>query len=81
MHGNLWEWCADPWHHSYIGVPQSSYMLYTEGSIRYRVARGSSWHEPHDLCRSATRLRMRPDEGNEMFGFCGIDAQQPASSG
>ncbi|OAD22617.1 serine/threonine protein kinase, partial [Candidatus Thiomargarita nelsonii] len=21
MHGNLWEWCADPWHHNYQGAP------------------------------------------------------------
>jgi formylglycine-generating enzyme required for sulfatase activity len=21
MHGNVWEWCQDPWHKNYIGAP------------------------------------------------------------
>ena len=32
MHGNVWEWCLDIWHESYIGAPND----------------GTVWHEGKD---------------------------------
>jgi formylglycine-generating enzyme required for sulfatase activity len=69
MHGNLWEWCADPWHDRYDGAPADGRVWDEGGSDRYRVARGGSWHETPDLCRSAGRLKLPYDEGDEMIGL------------
>ena len=34
-----------------------------------RVARGCSWHEPPEICRSATRLKASPAYGDDLIGF------------
>jgi formylglycine-generating enzyme required for sulfatase activity len=69
MHGNLWEWCADPWHENYRGAPGDFHVWKAGGNDRYRVLRGGSWHETPDLCRSAVRLKLEAGEGDEMVGF------------
>jgi formylglycine-generating enzyme required for sulfatase activity len=55
MHGNVWEWCADPWQ--------------PDGDPAFGVVRGGSWHDPPDLCRSAARLRVRRVEGDDWIGL------------
>jgi formylglycine-generating enzyme required for sulfatase activity len=36
MHGNVWEWCLDGWHHGYEGAP-------TDGSAEGAPQDGSAW--------------------------------------
>ncbi len=69
MHGNLWEWCGDPWHENYEGAPENGRVWDERGNDRCRMVRGGSWHETPDLCRSAARLKLPADEGDEMVGF------------
>lgn len=74
MHGNLWEWCADNWLDDYSSSPRDS-SCYQDRDSRYRVMRGGSWHEPAELCRSASRLRVLQSDADEVMGFrvvCGV---------
>lgn len=67
MHGNLWEWCADNWLDDYSSAPRDS-SAYRSKESHFRVARGGSWHELPELCRSAARLRFLQSEGDEFIG-------------
>jgi formylglycine-generating enzyme required for sulfatase activity len=68
MHGNLWEWCADNWLEDYTSSPRDG-SSYQNKDSHDRVARGGSWHEPPELCRSAARLRVSQSDADEFMGF------------
>ncbi len=68
MHGDLWEWCADNWLDDYTSSPRDR-SPYQHKDNRYGVARGGSWHEPPELCRSAARLRVLQSDADEFMGF------------
>jgi formylglycine-generating enzyme required for sulfatase activity len=68
MHGNLWEWCADNWLNDYSAAPRDG-SAYFKKADPYRVARGGSWHEPPENCRSTTRIRFLESNADEFIGF------------
>jgi formylglycine-generating enzyme required for sulfatase activity len=68
MHGNIWEWCEDTWHDDYTGSPTNE-KVWEKGNNEYHVLRGGGWHDPPNLCRSASRLKGKASEGEDYYGF------------
>jgi formylglycine-generating enzyme required for sulfatase activity len=68
MHGNLMEWCADNWLDDYrMSLRDGSDYQMIDNP--YRVARGGSWHDTPELCRSAARMRIAHSDAEEYVGF------------
>ena len=57
MHGNVQEWCMDPWHPNYKGSPSGASVWETHGDPQYRVVRGGSYSSAAAFCRSSSRTR------------------------
>jgi formylglycine-generating enzyme required for sulfatase activity/uncharacterized caspase-like protein len=68
MHGNVWEWCADTWHHSYEGAPVDG-KAWIDNDKKYRVLRGGCWYNDPGYCRSAFRYNELRDGLNLRIGF------------
>lgn len=68
MNGNVWEWCAD-WHHeSYLGAPTDG-SPWVSPSGSYRVGRGGAWFSHASQCRSSSRIVGRPAFWFNNLGF------------
>ncbi len=68
MHGNVREWCLDPWHGSYEGAPADG-SAWTAGGGASKVLRGGSWGSLPGGCRSACRDGYHPGIRINVVGF------------
>ena len=72
MSGNVWEWCEDDWHYSYIGAPDDgSAWLDNDNHYHHPILRGGPWFDYPNDCRSAFRsfYLSRRDGFSYYFGF------------
>jgi formylglycine-generating enzyme required for sulfatase activity len=67
MHGNVWEWCEDTWHESYVGAPTDGSAWVSESDKR--ILRGGSWDNYARSCRSALRFKWAAGNSNYYIGF------------
>jgi formylglycine-generating enzyme required for sulfatase activity len=67
MHGNVLEWCQDPWHSNYEGAPNDGSVW--PGDSSSRVRRGGSWNFIPRNCRSAYRNSDNADYRTDNIGF------------
>jgi formylglycine-generating enzyme required for sulfatase activity len=69
LHGNVWEWCQDHWHHNYEGAPTDGSAWLSDDKNANRSLRGGSWGDFPRYCRSATRDDLTPDYRTYRLGF------------
>jgi formylglycine-generating enzyme required for sulfatase activity len=72
MHGNVYEWCRDWYHHKLPGGtdPDLSVRGQTNRDGTFsRVRRGGAWCDDGQPCRSARRLRFEPERRSDHIGF------------
>lgn len=69
MHGNVWEWCEDIYHDTFLNSPPNERPWLTGGDSERRMLRGGSFTEEPDRVRSASRGAHKPFLVSHRNGF------------
>lgn len=91
MHGNVLEWCLEPWQEKYNDMPvitslseplskqiEQSLQLTQDDKELLFPLRGGSWNSDGRYCRSADRSRTGADDRRPIIGFrLSIGPEQP----
>lgn len=68
MHGNVFEWCEDTWHESYVGAPTDG-SAWVDNSTDQKVYRGGAWNASAHFSRSAFRYHRPKTSSYYNIGF------------
>ena len=68
MLGNVWQWCADPWHPNYKNAPGDG-SVWPGGDPGRRVLRGGSWYYDPRFLRAGVRFHDGRGDRNFGVGF------------
>jgi formylglycine-generating enzyme required for sulfatase activity len=73
IHGNVWEWCEDPWdpkkYTKFVDKSAADPRVRLILGRNKRAARGGSWGDEAPLLRSANRGKQTYNETNTRIGF------------
>ena len=69
MHGNVWEWTQDCWHHDYANAPKDGLAWETDCIGNRRVLRGGSYNLNPSLLRSTHRISAISNYPDRYSGF------------
>jgi formylglycine-generating enzyme required for sulfatase activity len=69
MHGNVYEWVADPWHDNYENAPSDGSVWLDGGAPNRHVVRSGSWYFDAKNLRSASRAGPPSDLQDGNVGF------------
>lgn len=80
MSGNVWEWTADCYHHTYEDAPLDGRAWSHGGDCNRRTLRGGSFTFPAESARVQARMEARLDDTSEHIGFR-VARDQPSTRG